>query len=106
VIELRSKHLSRVIGWKQIKVVDGQLTHKGEPIRCHWCKWTPGSDDITIIKGADGLLLGGFTKVTQIARLAKHGAYRLAVHSCQRGQANPLVVLVVGREAEPMVAMV
>jgi len=51
---------------------------------------SPGADDL---KGVDGLLLGGFTKVNCLAQLAKRKHYRLAVHSCQGRQANPLVVI-------------
>jgi hypothetical protein len=82
---------------KELVVTDGQVTCKGQPVRWHWCQWSPGSDDL---KAVDGLLLGGFTKVNWLAQLAKRTHYRLAVHNCQGRQANPLVVLEIGAETE------
>jgi len=96
-IHLKSQHLSRVIGCKQLKVVDGQVCYKGEPVVCRWCKWTPKANDV---RGVDGLILGGFTKVRWLAQLAKRKHYRFAVHSCRGRQANPLVVREVRAEAE------
>ena len=95
-IHLKTQHLSRVTGCKLFKIIDDQVCHQGEPVRCRWCQWQPGADDV---KGADGLMLGGFTRVNSLTQLAKHKHYRLAVHSCRGRQANPLVVLEIGAEA-------
>jgi hypothetical protein len=39
--EVSSKGISPIFPCKQLYVVDGQVTHKGEPTKCHWCKWSP-----------------------------------------------------------------
>jgi len=100
-IHLKSQHLSQVMSRKQLKVIDGQVCYKREPVRCRWCGWQPGPDDV---KGGDGLILGGFTKVAWLAQLGKRKHYKLAVHSCQQRQAKPLVVLNIGAEAEALKA--
>jgi len=45
-------------------------------------------------------MLGGFTKVTQIAGLAQRQPYKLAVHSCRGCEAMPLQVLTIGNAHE------
>jgi hypothetical protein len=86
--------ISAILPRKELVVSDDQVTCKGRPVRCHWCQWSPGSDDL---KGVDGLLFGGFIKVNWLAQLAKRKHYRLAVHSCQNRRANPLQVLTIGK---------
>jgi hypothetical protein len=97
--EVSSKGISPIFPCKQLYVVDGQVTHKGEPVKCHWCKWFLQPDDIA---GADGLLLGGFTRVIALAHLARRRHYKLLIHSCQGRRANPLQLLsIAGGEMEP-----
>ena len=45
-------------------------------------------------------MLGGFTKITWLAQLAKRKYYKLAVHHCQGRQANPPVILTLSAEAQ------
>jgi hypothetical protein len=49
-IYLKRQYLSQVIGCKQLKIVDGQVCHQGEPVVFRWCQWSPGPDDV---KGVD-----------------------------------------------------
>jgi hypothetical protein len=86
------KGISPILPVKELVVSAGVVTREGEPVRCYWCRWQPGTDDITSV---DGLLLGGFTPVRDLAKLK---GSRLAVHSCYRKRAMPLVRLMI----EPM----
>jgi hypothetical protein len=92
-IQVDAGGISAIMPCKQLQVVDGIVTHNNQPVKCHWCKWSPMPEDIT---GVDGLLLGGFTPVTGLSKLAQRKRYRLAVHSCNNKRPNPLQVLTIG----------